>query len=87
MSVRPIDMIYGWAQPIAEGNPFMTHKTGFTEDTLRRHVLAAGFEDLAMTTRPDFNELGVFAYKEAADNLRFELEARDQTAASDSGYG
>lgn len=42
--VSAIDMIFGHRLAIARGNPFMTHKTGFTARTLGEHLTAAGFE-------------------------------------------
>lgn len=41
--IAPIDILYGWTKSIAEGNHFMAHKTGFTAQTLAKHLLGAGF--------------------------------------------
>ena len=44
--VTPHDMLFGMGRWIAEGKQYMTHRTGFTETTLKRHLRAAGFNDV-----------------------------------------
>ena len=41
--IAPIDILYGFRPPIALGNVFMSHRTGFTAASLERALLAAGF--------------------------------------------
>ncbi len=41
--VAPLDMLYGFRPPIAGGNSFMGHRTGFTSATLEAHLRQAGF--------------------------------------------
>ena len=43
--VAPIDMLFGFRPFLALGATPMAHRTGFTLDTLRGHLLAAGFEE------------------------------------------
>ena len=43
--VAPIDMLFGFRPFLALGATPMSHRTGFTLDTLRGHLLAAGFEE------------------------------------------
>jgi len=42
--ICPIDSLYGWRGPIASGNHFMAHKTGFTYSVLNNEFLKAGFK-------------------------------------------
>jgi len=44
--VTPHDMLFGMGRWIAEGKQYMTHRTGFTETSLKRHLRAAGFDDV-----------------------------------------
>jgi ubiquinone/menaquinone biosynthesis C-methylase UbiE len=46
------DMLYGYTQEIAKGQPAMAHKTGFTGLTLRQAVEAAGFTKVAGERHP-----------------------------------
>jgi SAM-dependent methyltransferase len=41
--VTALDCIYGMGRLIAAGGPLMTHRTGFTATTLRKHLARAGF--------------------------------------------
>jgi predicted SAM-dependent methyltransferase len=43
--VRAIDMIYGMARCVESLGPPMAHRYGFTDRTLRRMLLEAGFSD------------------------------------------
>ena len=67
--VGPIDMIYGLRGAIAEGNHFMAHRTGFTRQTLHRHLVAAGFQSAKVDRRPAIYELGAIAMKVEAGNI------------------
>lgn len=40
-----LDMLYGHSRSIAEGNSYMTHKTGFTANRLGRLLLESGFPE------------------------------------------
>ena len=42
--VCPVDIVYGYRPSVARGNVFMAHRTGFTADTLRTKLEAAGFQ-------------------------------------------
>ncbi len=50
--VTALDCIYGLGPAIAAGKPLMAHRTGFTERTLRRHLVRAGFADVRITFSP-----------------------------------
>ncbi|WP_298424872.1 methyltransferase domain-containing protein [Rhodoblastus sp.] len=47
--IRPIDMLYGHAQSIANGRAMMAHRTGFTAERLARVALASGFTEIRAT--------------------------------------
>jgi SAM-dependent methyltransferase len=42
--ISPIDLLYGWRLPIAEGNEYMAHKGGFTYSVLNTAFFEAGFK-------------------------------------------
>jgi hypothetical protein len=44
-------VIFGYVKWVAEGNEFMAHRCGFTRQTLRDVLLAAGFDPVH--TAPD----------------------------------
>lgn len=44
--ITPLDVVYGHRDSIAQGNVFMTHRTGFTATTLGQVLLDAGFEEV-----------------------------------------
>ncbi|MBI5333726.1 MAG: SAM-dependent methyltransferase [Burkholderiales bacterium] len=46
--IAAVDIIYGHQAAIAAGNQYMAHKTAFTDVTLSRALLAAGFEGVAI---------------------------------------
>ena len=46
--ISAIDILWGHRPPIAAGNTFMAHKTGFTGETLKRHLMNAGFCNIEM---------------------------------------
>lgn len=41
--ITGIDVLYGFQPDIAKGKHYMSHKTGFTADSLSAHLLKAGF--------------------------------------------
>ncbi len=41
--IAPIDILYGFGAAIAQGNAFMSHRTGFTAQSLKRVLTEAGF--------------------------------------------
>ena len=50
--ITALDCIFGFGAPIAEGNEFMAHKTGFTKTSLRRRLIEAGFQSVEVTVSP-----------------------------------
>jgi SAM-dependent methyltransferase len=44
--VRPIDMLYGYGESIANGAYAMAHKTGFTPPRIARVALVSGFSEV-----------------------------------------
>lgn len=44
--VSVLDVIYGHRASVAAGNAFMAHRTGFTEVSLARRMLEAGFAEV-----------------------------------------
>lgn len=61
--ISPIDSIYGWREPIAEGNYYMAHKCGFTYSLLDRLFFEAGFKSRIGGERPDAWDLFIVAFK------------------------
>lgn len=62
--VSAIDILYGWRLPIQEGNHYMAHNTGFTEDVLSNLFIQAGFKKTFSTTRENFFDIQLLAFKE-----------------------
>ena len=46
--IAPLDMLYGSRHYLSRGNPFMAHRTAFTQESLTRHLKAAGFPSVLM---------------------------------------
>jgi SAM-dependent methyltransferase len=44
--IAPLDMLYGYGAAIAQGNPFMAHRTGFTARSLEAALVAARFDSV-----------------------------------------
>lgn len=49
--IAPIDIIYGHRASIMNGNHYMAHKCGFTEEVLRASLKGAGFLSIASIAR------------------------------------
>ena len=81
--IRPLDMIFGWSPFIQEGNPHMTHKTGFTEETLLSHLDNAGFEHRQVTVRLNEKELAATAMKRTEGNILQDLASVGKEAAAE----
>ncbi len=41
--ISPLDMLYSHRPSLAQGNLFMAHRTGFTQNTLGQKLIASGF--------------------------------------------
>ena len=61
--IAPIDILYGWRAPMAQGNLYMAHRCGFTEDVLRGTLLGAGFNGVGTLARPENFDLWAIASK------------------------
>lgn len=55
--ITPLDCVFGFGKPIAQGNEFMAHKTGFTATSLTKRLCDAGFGIEKVWTTP-FNLWG-----------------------------
>ncbi|WP_294537107.1 methyltransferase domain-containing protein [uncultured Rhodoblastus sp.] len=53
--IRPIDMIFGHSQSIADGQIHMAHHTGFTAPRLARVAFAAGFSEVRVMEGGSFD--------------------------------
>lgn len=49
--IRPLDVVFGHCERVAEGNEYMAHRTGFTQRTLGQKLKAAGFAAVAVERR------------------------------------
>jgi hypothetical protein len=76
VKVALIDMIYGARSEIAGGKPFMAHRTGFTRESLKRHLASAGFEGSNVSREPKTMDLLCNARKEEQGNLFYQLNRR-----------
>ena len=53
--ITPLDMLYGHGRSIRDGNTFMRHHSGFTEDTLGKVSLKAGFAEARVASGNGFD--------------------------------
>jgi len=63
-SVTPLDMIFGHTPSLAQGYPFMAHKTGFTRRSLQTLLERTGFAEVRVRRGGSF-DLWAAAYKPA----------------------
>jgi len=61
--IAPIDVLYGHREPMAAGNLYMAHRTGFTLRTLVAAVRSAGFRSVAGKRRDNYFDLWLVASK------------------------
>lgn len=61
--IAPIDILYGWRVPMEQGNLYMAHRCGFTDNVLRATLLSAGFHSVGTLARPDNFDLWAVASK------------------------
>lgn len=52
--VAPIDMLYGYTEWLQD-NPYMSHKTGFTADSLAGYLRFTGFKDIKVAADNTFS--------------------------------
>ena len=62
--ISPIDILFGWRVPIAQGNQYMVHKGGFTYSALNASFFEAGFKARYGGSRPEFWDLFLVAFKQ-----------------------
>lgn len=55
--ITPFDILYGHRPPMARGNLYMAHRSGFTLKVLLSVMQAAGFKEVAGMARPKFFDL------------------------------
>ncbi|QYZ70041.1 class I SAM-dependent methyltransferase [Neotabrizicola shimadae] len=67
--VSVLDVIYGHRASVEAGNLFMAHRTGFTEVSLARRMLEAGFEEV-QTHVGDAMDFWAVGYIGSAANLK-----------------
>jgi hypothetical protein len=61
--ITPLDMLFGHGRSIAAGNKYMCHKTGFTQDTLGRAAIDAGFYEARVAKGSGFDLWGLFSLR------------------------
>ncbi|MGQ9367392.1 class I SAM-dependent methyltransferase [Azospirillum sp. ST 5-10] len=65
-AVTACDIIFGFGEAIAAGNPFMAHRTGFTPSVLLRDLQGAGFDPILLRRR-EVLELEAIAHRPFPD--------------------
>ena len=61
--ITPLDVIYGWGWHIARGRTYMSHKTGFTAQSLGKAIIGAGFPQ-AQVSKGKLFDLWAIALKD-----------------------
>jgi SAM-dependent methyltransferase len=64
--IRPIDMIFGHSQSIADGQIHMAHHTGFTAPRLARVAVAGGFSEVRVMEGDHFDLWAVLVGPQAS---------------------
>ena len=62
--ISPIDILFGWRIPIAQGNEYMAHKGGFTYSALNSSFFEAGFKARYGGRRLEEYDLFLVAFKQ-----------------------
>ena len=57
--ITALDMIFGHVKSVAEGNSFMSHKTGFTSSSLGHAATNAGFTEARIASGEAFDLWGL----------------------------
>jgi hypothetical protein len=70
--IIPLDILYGHANSIKDGNTYMAHRCGFTQRSLSQLLKQSGFCSVATLRRPQSFDIWVIASK----NKRAEEEMR-----------
>jgi SAM-dependent methyltransferase len=80
--IAPLDILYGHRPPIAAGNVYMAHRTGFTARTLGQALMRAGFAR-AIVQRDGF-DLWTVAYcrEQPSEVIASEVRLRDALPAA-----
>jgi len=63
--IAAIDTLFGLRSALARGNGFMAHRTGFTNETLKQKLLAAGFGYAAVQRQTKAFNLWAIAFRTA----------------------
>lgn len=63
--VAPIDILYGYRPPLAQGNFYMAHRTGFTQSSLTKTFRNSGFQSVVSARRVNHYDLFCLAAKQA----------------------
>lgn len=76
--ITPLDIIYGHRPPIAKGNLYMAHRSGFTQKVLSGTLQSCGFRSIACMARgrAPFFDLWALASK----SERSEVQMRELAA-------
>ena len=64
LDISPIDVIYGWGLSIKEGNEYMAHKFGYSEQSLISLFKNGNFLNIASASRKSHYDLVLLASKE-----------------------
>lgn len=65
--ITPHDILYGFGKDIANGNHYMAHRCGFSEQSLRDTLIRTGFQSVATLRRPAQYDLWAVASKSERD--------------------
>ena len=57
--ITGLDMIYGYAKALREGNHYMAHKCGFVSDTLKNAFINGGFSTVKTQRIVPFNLMAI----------------------------
>jgi hypothetical protein len=61
--ITPLDILYGYSRFIAHGMHYQQHHMGFSAETLKARLEAAGFSDVSIQRQPEAWNLSARATK------------------------
>lgn len=73
MPIAPMDILFGWRHAMANGQPYMAHRMGFTAKVLAQELKKAGFASIAVCAKNDLALYAVASKKAKTNEYMQEL--------------
>lgn len=74
LPIAPMDILFGWRTAMANGQPFMAHRMGFTRKVLQESLQKGGFKSIAaMRGKNDFALYAIASKNQASGTQLMEI--------------